>query len=143
MGQRTFVNMVGNPDSLSKSTHSYNFGDGKPSPSIGRTKIEFLNHEFNIDVVSRDVPGLIGMDILDSKDQDRSIFHLDISERQLTVDGVKIQLLGCRKSHFCLPDKLINLLSLRYRQTKMSHNKVSKTNLNYYQGDDVPHLERA
>ena len=89
-----------------------------------------MNHEFNIDVVSRDVPGLIGMDILDNKDQDRSIFHLDISERQLTVDGVEIKLLGGRKSHLCLPDKLIKI-SPRYRRTKTFHNKVSETNLNY------------
>ena len=45
MGQRTFFNIGGNPESLSKSTHSYVFGDGKPTPSIGRTKIEFLNRE--------------------------------------------------------------------------------------------------
>jgi len=102
----------------------------------------FLNHEFNIDVVSRDVPGLIGMDILDSKDQGRSIFHLDISERQLRVDSVKIQLLGDRKSHLCLPDKLIRI-SPRYRKTKTFHNKVSKNNLNYYQDDHVPHPERV
>ena len=108
MGQSTFVNLGGNPDSLRKSTHSYVFGDGKPSPSVvSRTKIVFLNHEFNIDIVSRDVPRLIGMDILDSKDQDRT-------ERQLTVDSDKIQLLGGRKSHLCLPDKLIKI-SPRYR----------------------------
>ena len=54
--------------SLSKSENPYIFGDGKPSPSLGKAKIEFLDHEFNIDVVSRDVPDLIGMDILGSKD---------------------------------------------------------------------------
>ena len=59
--------------------------------------------------VSRDVPGLIGMDILDSKDQGRSIFQLDISERRLTVDGFKVQLLGPRKSHLSLPDRLISI----------------------------------
>ena len=65
---QTFVNLGGNLKSLSKSENSYIFGDVKPSPSIGRTKIEFLVHEFNIDVISQDVPRL-GMDILDSKDQ--------------------------------------------------------------------------
>ena len=94
--------------------NSYIFGDGKPSPSIVRTKIEFLVHEFNIDIVSWDVPRLIGMDILDSKDQERSIFHLDISERQLTVEGVKLKLLGDRKSHLCLPGNLIKI-SPKYR----------------------------
>ena len=76
IGQQTFVNLRGNLKSLRKSANSYIFGDRKPSPSIGKTKIEFLVHEFNIDVISQDVPRLIGMDILDSKDQDRSIFHL-------------------------------------------------------------------
>ena len=32
------------------------------------------------------------MDILDSKYRDRSIFHLDLSDRQLTVDNVNIGL---------------------------------------------------
>ena len=42
-----------------------------------------------MDVVSRDMSGLIGMDILDSKDHGRSIFKkLDISNRKLTVDGL-------------------------------------------------------
>ena len=76
MGQRTFVNLGGNPDSLSKSTDSYVFGDGKNSPSVGRTKIVFLNHEFNIDIVSRDMPGLIGMDILHSKDQETEVYFI-------------------------------------------------------------------
>ena len=70
MGQQTFDNLGGN---LSKSENSYIFGDGKPSPSLGRVKIEFLDHVFNIDIVSHDVPGLIGMDILDSKYRDVSI----------------------------------------------------------------------
>ena len=99
MGQHTFVNLGGNLQSLNKSENSYIFGDGKPSPSLGRAKIEFLDHVFNIDIVSRDVPSLIGMGILDSKYRDRSIFHLDLSERQLTVDNVNIRLLGGRQSH--------------------------------------------
>ena len=59
IGQQTFVNLGGNLKSLSKSENSYIFGDGKSSPSFGRTKIEFLVHEFNIDIVSQDVPRLI------------------------------------------------------------------------------------
>ena len=58
-----------------------------------------------MDVVSRDVSGLTGMDIPDSKDHGRSIFKLDISNRQLTVDRYRIQILGPRKSHLKLPDK--------------------------------------
>ena len=82
------------------------------------------------------------MDILNSKDQSRSIFHLDISERQLTVDGFKIQLLGHRKSHLFHPDKLIRI-SPRYRKTKTFHNKVSQNKVNYLQDDHVPQPERA
>ena len=67
IGERAFINLGGNPDNLSKSTHSYIFGDGKPYPSIGKTKKVLGNHEFSMDVVSWDVPRLIGMDILDHK----------------------------------------------------------------------------
>ena len=141
IGKKKFINIGGNPDNLSKSTHSYIFGDGKPSPSIGNTKIVFGNHEFYMDVVSRDVPGLIGMDILDSKDQGRSIFQLDISERQLlTVDGFKIQLLGARKCHLSLPNRLIPI-SPKYRQAETSHNNVHQNKLNLFQ--DVYHNELA
>ena len=44
------------------------------------TNIVFWDHEFSMDVVSREVPGLIGMDILDSRDHGRSKFKLDISD---------------------------------------------------------------
>ena len=80
----------------------------------------FGNHEFSMDVVSRDVPGLIGMDILDSKDRGISIFKLYISNRQLMVDGFRIQLLGPRKSHLSLPNKLITI-SPKDRRTKTFH----------------------
>ena len=98
IGQKTFVSLGGNLESLSKSTYSYVFGDGKPSPSIGRTKIEFLVHEFNIDVVSQDVPRFIGMDILESKDQDRSIFHLDIYIEKRNIEVSKSFNFGNLKS---------------------------------------------
>ena len=42
------------------------------------TVIVFGNHEFSMDVVSREVPGLIGLDILDSRNYGRSILILDI-----------------------------------------------------------------
>ena len=70
------------------------------------------------------------------------MFHLDISQRHLTVDCVKIKLLGGMKSHLCLPDKLIKI-SPKYRRTKTFHNKVSETNLNYSQDDDILHPGRA
>ena len=78
--------------------------------------IVFGNHEFLMDVVSREVPGLIGMDILDSRDHGRSIFQLDISNIQLTVDG----LLGPSKSHLELHSKLI-AIAPAHRRTKTSH----------------------
>ena len=37
------------------------------------TDIVFGDHEFSMDVVSREVPGLLGMHILDSRNHDRSI----------------------------------------------------------------------
>ena len=107
-------------------------------PSIGKTKIVFGNHKFFMNVLLQDVPGLIGMDILDCKDQGRSIFQLDISERQLTVDGFKIQLLGARKCHLSLPDRLISISQI---QTETSHYNVHRNKLNFFQ--DVYHNEGA
>ena len=67
MGKHNFVKLGGNLESLNKSENSYIFGDGPSSLSIGRAKIEILDHVFNIDIVSRNVPGLIGINILTSK----------------------------------------------------------------------------
>ena len=118
IGKKAFVRLGGDPDILSKSTHLYIFGDGKPWPSIGKTKI-----------VSRDVPGLIRMDILDSKDKGRSIFKLQ-DNWQWT--DLKYNYLGPRKSHLCLPDIIITI-SLKYRQTEMSHGSEQHNTLNVYQ----------
>ena len=96
MGKHTFVKLGGNLESLNKSENSYIFGDSPPSPSIGRAKIEILDHVFNIDIVSHNIPGLIGMDILTSKYRDRNIFHLNLADKQLTVDNEDIVLLGDR-----------------------------------------------
>ena len=78
IGQQTFVNLGGNLKSWSKSENSYIFGDSKPSPSLGK------------DVVSQDVPGLIEMVILNSKDRDRSMY---LSTRYLrkTADSGQCQ----------------------------------------------------
>ena len=80
------------------------------------------------------------MDILDSKGHGISIFKLDISNRQLTVDRFRIQLLGPRKSHLKLPDKLITIAP-KYRQTKMSHRSRQNNTMSYY--EVVCHDERA
>ena len=65
-----------------------------------------------IDIVSRDIPGLIGMDILTSKYRNRNIFHLNLGDRQLTVDNEDIELLGitCRQSHLHLSDNLFTII---------------------------------
>ena len=96
------------------------------------TDIVFGNHEFSMDIVSRDIPGLIGMDILDSEDHGRSIFKLDVSNKQLTVDGFSIQLLGPSKSHLKLPDKLITI-DHNYRRTKTSYRSGQNNTVSYYQ----------
>ena len=113
MGKCTFVKMEGNLKSLNKSENSYIFGNGPSSPSIGQAKINILDHVFSIDIVSRDIPGLIGMDILTSKYRNRNIFHLNLVDRQLTVDNEEedIELLGDRQSHLHLPDNLITISS--------------------------------
>ena len=108
MGKCTFIKLGGNLESLNKSGNSYIFGDGPSSPSIGRAKVNILDHVFSIDIVSCDIPGLIGMDILTSKYRDRNIFHLNLAERQLTIDNEDIELLGYRQSHLRLPEAYYN-----------------------------------
>ena len=100
MGKFTFVKLGGNLKSLNKSENSYIFGDVPSSPSIVRAKINILDHVFSIDVVSRDIPGLIGMDILTSKYRNRNIFHLNVGDRQLTVDNEDIELFGGQTKSF-------------------------------------------
>ena len=80
MGKCTFVKMGGNLKSLNKSENSYIFGDGTSSRSIGRAKINILYHVLSIDIVSCDIPGLIGMDLLTSKYRNRIIFHLNLGD---------------------------------------------------------------
>ena len=70
----TFVEMGGNLKSLDKSKNSFIFGDGPSTPSLGRAKINILGYVFNIDIVSCDIPGLIGMDIITSQYRNKSIF---------------------------------------------------------------------
>ena len=72
--------MGGNLKSLSKSENSFIFGDGPSSPSIGQAKIDIQDHIFNIDIVSHDIPGLIGMDILSSKCRNGNIFRLNLGD---------------------------------------------------------------
>jgi hypothetical protein len=136
MGKCTFVKMGSNLKSLNKSENSYIFRNGSSSPSIGRAKINILDHIFSIDIVSHDIPGIIGMDILTSKYRNRIIFHLNLGDRQLTVDNEDIELLGDRQSHLHLPDNLITISS-KFTQTKSSSNTDSKTNAAYYQDEHV------
>ena len=64
IGKCIFVEMGGDLKSLSKLKNSFIFGDGPSTPSLGRAKIDILGYIFYIDIVSCDIPGLIGMDIL-------------------------------------------------------------------------------
>ena len=56
------------------------------------------------------------------------------------MDGFKIQLLGARKCHLSLPNRLIPI-SPKYRQAETSHNNVHQNKLNLFQ--DVYHNELA
>ena len=62
MGADTFKKMGGDLKSLKKSKNSFVLGDCPPAPSIGIAKISIRGYVFDIDIVSRDIPGLIGMD---------------------------------------------------------------------------------
>ena len=82
------------------------------------------------------------MDILSIKYRDRNIFHLNLADRQLTVDNEDIELLGDTQSHLRLPDNLITISS-KLRRTKSSSSTVSKTYAAYYQDEHVLHADRA
>ena len=130
--------MGGNLISLNKSENSFIFGDGPSTPSLGRAKVNILGHVFSIDIVSHDIPGLIGMDILTSKYNNKSIFRLNLGDRQLIIDNEDIDLLGDKQSHLHLPDNLVKISS-SFTQGKSSSNFDSKTNIAYFQDEDVPH----
>jgi len=86
--------------SLKKSKNSFIFGDGPPTPSIGIAKISIRGYVFEIDIVLRDIPGLIGMDILSSKYNNRGIFSLNLGERTIMIDDEKVSLLGKKRRPF-------------------------------------------
>ena len=67
--------------------------------------------------------------------------NFDISNRQLTVDGFNIQLLGPSKSHLELPSKLI-ALAPAHRRTKTSHS-IGQNIVSVFYYQDVCHNERA
>ena len=102
--------MGGNLKSLDKSKNSFIFGDGPSTLSLG-AKINILGHIFNIDIVSHDIPGLIGMEILTSQYRKKSIFRLNLGGRQLIIDNDDIDLLGDRQGHIHLPDNLVKISS--------------------------------
>ena len=88
--------------------------------------------------MSHDIPGLIGMDILISKYRNKSIFHLNLGDRQLIIDNEDIDLFGDRQSHLHLPDNLVKISS-SFTQGKPSSYFDFKTNIAYFQYEDVPH----
>ena len=92
--------------------------------------------------MSHDIPGLRGMVILSSKYRNRNIFHLNLWDRQLTVDNEDIGLLGDRQNHLRLPDNLITISS-NFKRTKSSSNSDSKTNTAYYQDEHVLRADGA
>ena len=107
MGNALLLKWGGDLKSLNKSKNSFIFGDGPSTPSLGKAKINILGHIFNIDIVSRDIPGLIGMDILSSQYRNRPIFRLSLGGRQLMIHNDDIILLGDRQGHLHLPDNIV------------------------------------
>ena len=107
MGKYTFVEMRGDLKSLNNSKNSFIFS----TPSLGVAKLNILGHVFNIDIVSCDIPGLIGMDILYSHHRNRVIFRLSLGGRQLMIDDDDIDLLGDRQGHLHLSDNIVKISS--------------------------------
>jgi hypothetical protein len=136
MGEDTFTKMGGDLKSLKKSKNSFIFGDGPSTPSIGRAKISIHGYIFDIDIVSRDIPGLIGMDILSRHYKYRVIFRLSLGGRQLIIDDEEINLLGEKEGHLHLPDNVVKIFSSFTQGQSLSK---SKTNVSYFQAMDVSH----
>ena len=136
MGNALLLKWGGDLKSLNKSKNSFIFGDGPSTPSLGKAKINILGHIFNIDIVSRDIPGLIGMDILSSQYRNRSIFRLSLGDRQLMIDNDDIDLLGDRQGHLHLPGNIVKISSSFTPGQSLSK---PKTNSAYFQAEDVSH----
>ena len=66
------------------------FGAGKPDSALGYASVKIGSLRVRLDVVSQDVPGLIGMDILESKSKQtgKNFCKLNIQDRQLKIDGL-------------------------------------------------------
>ena len=126
--------MGGNLKNLKTSKNSFIFGDGPSTPSLGKAKITICGYIFSIDIVSRNVPGLIGIDILTRRYNDRSIFDLKLGDRMVIIDDKEIDLLGETESHLHLPDEIVEI----YERSKLPRNT---TNMSYFQAqpeDDLP-----
>ena len=126
--------MGGDLKSLKKSKNSFVFGDGPSTPSIGIAKISIRGYVFDIDIVSRDIPGLIGMDILSSHYKNRVIFRLSLGGQQLMIDDEEFNLLGKKEGHLHLPNNVVKISS-KFSQGQSSHR--SKSNTSYFQEEDA------
>ena len=111
---------------LKTSKNSFIFGDGHSTPSLGKAKITIHGYIFSVDIVSRNIPGLIGIDILTRRYNDRSIFDLKLGDRMVIIDNKEIDLLGEAESHLHLPDKIVKI----YERSKLPTNT---TNMSYFQ----------
>ena len=124
LGKKTFLKMGGNLKNLKTSKNSFILGDGPSTPSFGKAKITICGYIFSIDIVSRNVPGLIGIDILTRRY--RSIFDLKLEDRKVIIDNKEIDLLGEIESHLQLPDEIVEI----YERSKLPRNT---TNMSYFQ----------
>ena len=111
MGEGTFIKMGGYLKRLKKSKNSFIFGDGPSTLSRGVAEINIHGYVFDIDIVSHDIPGLIGRDILSRHHRNRVIFRLSLGGRQLMIDDEDINLLGDKKGHLHLPDNIVKISS--------------------------------
>ena len=100
-----FFNSEAQEISTGRSKNSFVFGDGPPTPSIGIAKISIRGYVFDIDIVSCDIPGLIGMDILSRHYKNRGIFRLSLGGRKLMIDDEEINLLWGKRRSFTPPQQ--------------------------------------
>ena len=88
MGAKTFKKLGGDMDTLFSSKNVFLFGAGKPDPALSYATVKIGSLGVRIDLVSERWTYLT----VEVSKLEKNFFILNIQERQLTIDGLRIQL---------------------------------------------------
>ena len=116
-------------DTLTDSKNVFLFGAGKPYSALGYALENIGSLGVRLDVVSQNVPGLIGMDILDCKQTGKQNCKINIYDRQLIIDRLQMQLTETSKSHLGLSTKY---LTLKYKHISPKTAKTVRTQSHFH-----------